>query len=267
MLQKFEFINSEIGSNQLELLTQFGIVRSNVTNNSIDIANNIFAINSSISEMITNLESNVLLVNDSIYTAVFDVSTQISIDSDNIIGNISLTYEQNEFLTELFKETMFSELLNWSGVGYNYSLIENQIDSFQFISNFRNASVELELKYLDQIEKIRMNAQDVADMMLPNLNVSYRVYSLDSNRYLDDWKPIEDNKINFGYDDYVYGDVYLDNNITSADFIIASVIIAAASIFVYYYIKKSKPLRSNENSEIEEINEVTNSYAKNIRGR
>lgn len=199
MAQNFTFLNTTIGNNQLAILTQFSIVNSNITNMSIDLMNNLLAVNSSIANMISNLESNVLLVNNSIYTAVLNVSTNLALDSNSILGNISITYMQNEFLTDLFKKTMFSELLNWTGVGYNATLITGQIDLFDFVNQYRNETLLLELRYQNQTNAMIIAAQNTASQMLPKTGVQYRVKSMATGEYLEDWTDLTNKTVELGF--------------------------------------------------------------------
>jgi hypothetical protein len=239
MGMNFTYLNSVIGTNQLDILTQFLITQSNVTNNSLNIINNVIAINSSISNLIANLANNVLLVNNSIYTAILNVSTSLALDSNNILGNLSITYQQNDFLTELFKRTMFSELLNWSGVGFNYSLIENQIDGFTFLNNYRNESLELLFRYNSTIQRLLVGAQETLTQYLPNSGTEYRIYSVSQEKYLNDWESMgsSNRTIELGF---------YDENITPEDLnieavgtvdvvvlIILIIVFVAVSLFIF----------------------------------
>ena len=198
MLQNFTFTNSQIANNQLEVLTQFSIVNSNVTNNSQSIISNLYAVNSSIANLISEMESNVLLVNDTIYSAVLDVSTNLALDSNMILGNISITYRQNEFLTELFKRTRFSDLLNWTDVGYNYSLIEDQVDAFTAVSYSYNESVNLLLEYNNHVESILLGYREPEILWLPSENVNWAIQSVATGEYLQNWTSIENKTMKYG---------------------------------------------------------------------
>lgn len=247
MAQNFTYTNSQISNNQIALLTQFGIVLSNITNNSIDIMNNIVAVNSSISNLIADLQTNVLLVNNSIYTAVLNVSTALAIDSNNILGNLTITYQQNEFLTEIFKKTMFSDLLyanvNWSLVGYNYTLLEDQIQQVQFTNNYDDQAVALLLQYQGQIDTIMMEAGGAtAEIFLPSANVTWRIRSVNTGEYLTEWEPVADNQIDFGTWDTEFPEteIVVDENITSADFLVAFAIIGATVAVYVWAVRKMK---------------------------
>lgn len=197
MAMNFTQLNSDIGVNQLAILTQFAITQSNVTNNTLNIVNNVLAINSSISNLIANLENNVLLVNNSIYTAVLDVSTSLALDSNNILGNLSITYQQNEFLTELFKKAMFSELLNWTGAGYNYSLIEDQLKTVQCVNEFNNQSIEIVFKYSNLTQSLILAAQQQLPQIMPITDVTYRILSVASGEVLRPWQNVT-NEVKIG---------------------------------------------------------------------
>jgi hypothetical protein len=123
----------------------------------------------------------------------------LAIDSNNILGNLSITYQQNEFLTELFKKTMFSELLNWSGAGYNYSLIEDQITQVSFVNNYRNEAIELLLQYESTIETVQLAAQESAQVFLPSANVTYRIKSINTGEYLTEWEDLSGTEIDLGF--------------------------------------------------------------------
>jgi len=199
MAQNFTFLNSVIDSNQLEVLTQFSIVNSNITNYSIDIMNNILAVNSTISNLITDLSSNIFLVNDSIYTAILNSTSVLSIDNTQILGNLTITFQQNEFLTNILRNALFSDLLNWTGVGYNYSIIEDQIADFEFVNNYRTDSIELILEYQNITETMILGAMESLSIILPDEDVFYRVKSISTGEYLTEWDEIDENLIDIGF--------------------------------------------------------------------
>lgn len=194
MAQNFTYLSSEIDLNQLEILTQFSIISSEISNSSTDIINSIIAVNSSICNLTNELINSVFLINNTIYTAVLNTTTAIQLQNNLILGNLWITYQQNEFLTDILKHTLFSELLDWSGVGYNYSLIADQIETVSVINNIKNESIKVLFEYQNEIEEQILGALNILDMNLPKTGVKYRIYSVANQSYLTEWEDIPDNK-------------------------------------------------------------------------
>jgi hypothetical protein len=270
--QNFTYTNSLINQNQINLLTNFAIINSNITNNSIAIQTKIETVNSTISALIASLQNNVLLMNNSIYTAILNVSTNLLLDSNSIMGNLTLVYEQNEFLTELFKATMFSDLLNWTGVGTNYSLIENQIADYTFVNNLTNQAITYLLKYQNKIETLTLAASESIPTTLPNANVQYRIKSVESGEYLTEWTNItstDNNTISWGYDETDYsGDEVTVTAVTPVDVFLVIVILGACAGVFYLSLKKYPIRKKYPTSENRAKSRVySNDPIANIRGR
>jgi hypothetical protein len=239
----FTYLFSNISQNQIEVNTNFAFVTSNITNSSMFIRTNILAINSSISQLLLDLQSNVLLVNDTIYSVVANLSINLALDSSTILGNISLTYEQNEFLTDLFKQTMFSELLNWSGVGYNYSLIKDQIQMLQFTNAYRNESVEILLKYLNLTQSLYLSSQTMLTQYLPASGVKYRIRSLATGEYLTTWESVGENKnITIGFYDEIVPATPEQVRLAITDYLLIALfgVVIAAVVSILYIKTKAE---------------------------
>jgi len=195
-----DYVSNNITDNHLEFLTNINLINNTIDQNQIELINRLLFINNSINTMALDLTNQILLVNNTIYSAILDVSTSIDFNSDNILGNISLTYQQNDFLTNLYQETMFSQLLNWSGVAYNYSLMEDRIDVWEFINDYRNDSITVFLRYGDLVDNLTITAQNSIEQYLPSEDVEYRLWSVENGEYLTDWEVLPDNKtVNFGF--------------------------------------------------------------------
>jgi len=203
----FFFLNTtiaEIGNNittNTILLNNSIFLTGNWINDSrIAILNNLMLINNTIMEGINQIYSSVYLINNSIYTAVIDMGTSLTLINNTISGNLSIILQQNDFLTDIYNKTMFSDLLNWTDVGYNFSIMEDRIDLFNFINNYRNQSVEVLLKYKDKIDSMIVSAQYNLEQWLPKQDVEYRLKSIATGEYLDEWKPLPENKtVGFGF--------------------------------------------------------------------
>ena len=195
-----DLVGNNITNNHLELLTNINFINSTIDQNQIELINRLLFINNSINTMALDLTNQIILVNNTIYSAILNVSTSIDFNSDNILGNISLTYEQNDFLTELYQTTMFSSLLNWSDVAYNYSLMEDRIDVWEFVNLYNDQAIEIQLKYGDLIETLTVSSQNTIEQYLPSSDVEYRLYSISDDKYLTEWEELPENKtVSFGF--------------------------------------------------------------------
>ncbi len=146
---------------------------------------------------------------------------------------------------------MFSELLNWTGVGSNFSLIEDQIDEFTFLNNYNDEALEILLQYEDEIKSLTLAAQDTLDLFLPSVNTSYRIKSKITGEYLTDWEELDtSNKtISFGYYEDDYSEVDLElSAVTGADLIILlqiAGIVTSLFIFMMRTVKNQTPTKSH----------------------
>jgi hypothetical protein len=244
-----DYVSNNITDNHLELLTNINFINNTMDQNQIELINRLLFINNSINQMALDLTNQIIFVNDTIYSAILSVSTSIDFNSDCILGNISLTYQQNDFLTELYKKTMFSQLLNWSDVAYNYSLMEDRIDVWEFINNYRNESVQVLLRYNDLIDNLTISAQNTIEQYLPNENVEYRLWSVANEEYLTDWVELPENRtVSFGFYEEEIPDVP-DFNAPGIWLMIILILmgcgfaIALVGYLAYRYRKKSENYR------------------------
>jgi hypothetical protein len=199
--------------------------------------------------MALDLTNQILLVNNTIYSAILDVYTSIEFNSDNILGNISLTYQQNDFLTELYKKTTFSSLLNWSDVAFNYSLMESRVDVWEFINNYKNQSIEVHLRYQDIVDNLTITAQNSIYQYLPKYDTEYNLWSVEDQEYLDEWQPLPENRtVPFGFYEETIPDIP-DFNAPNTVLMIVIILMGCGSVIAlvgylaYRYRKRSENYR------------------------
>ncbi|KKL21326.1 hypothetical protein LCGC14_2446570, partial [marine sediment metagenome] len=201
----------------------------------------------SINSIALDLTNQLIFLNNTIYSAILDVSVSIDFNSGNILGNISLTYQQNDFLTELYKQTMFSQLLNWSGSAYNYTLMEDRIDVWEFINNYKNESIQVLLRYNNLIDNLTVSAQNTISQFLPNTGVEYRLWSEELQDYISDWETLPENRsVNFGFYAEEIPDIPSFDNTSITIVLIILIFIGIISLttyFVYKYNKRVQKLK------------------------
>ncbi len=255
----FFFLNTtiaEIGNNittNTILLNNSIFLTGNWINDSrIAILNNLALINNTIMTGINQIYTSVYLINNSIYTAVIDLGTSLTLINNTISGNISIILQQNDFLTAIYNKTMFSELLNWTDVGYNFSIMEDRIDVFKFINEYRNQSVEIFLKYQNITDSLILSAQNSLNQWLPKEDVEYRLKSVATGEYLTDWKEMPENKtIDFGwYEIEIPAEPEPDLMVAPMGWMITIIIILVIvaiifGILVYYYWNKFDQCKLN----------------------
>ncbi|MFW9971345.1 MAG: hypothetical protein ACFFDF_14220, partial [Candidatus Odinarchaeota archaeon] len=212
-------IGNNITNNYILLNNSISLLDNNINDSRLAILNNLLLVNNTISNLISQVYSSIYLINNSIYTAVLDIGTSLSLVNNSISGDLSIVLQQNDFLTELYKTTMFSDLLNWTNVAGNASLIESQIDAWEFINNYRNQSIEVMLRYNNQIDTLTVSAQNTIEQFLPAEDVEYRLKSVATGEYLSDWEPLPDTKIvDFGFYEVEVPDVPLPDLVNSLTF-------------------------------------------------
>lgn len=207
-------LNSSLSSNFYSVETHLDFIDSNMTqltillendilmlNNSINsselaILTQILAINNTISQSITDLQQSVYLVNNSIYTAVAELGTTLSLVNNSIQGNLSFLLQINPELTEIYVNTMFSEYLNWST---DVDAVRDQTTTYSFINNYRDISVNLLLRYLNETESILLGAQETLNQAFIDGILEYRVFSVTSGDLLTDWTQLEETTIDIGF--------------------------------------------------------------------
>ncbi len=195
-----DLIGSNITSNYILLNNSITLTNTNINDSRITIINNLLLVNNTLSTLISDVYSAVYLINNSIYTAVVDLGAYLSLMNNTIDGNLTIILSQNDFLTEMYQMTMFSDMLNWTNIGLNTSLLTSQIDVWTLINNYINQSIEVHLRYQDLIEEITISADDLVEQYLPAEDVEYNLWSVEDEEYLDEWTALPDNKtVSFGF--------------------------------------------------------------------
>jgi hypothetical protein len=242
-------IGNNITNNYILLNNSITLANNNINDSRIAIINNLALINNTISNLISQVYSSVYMINNSIYTAVIDMGTSLSLINNSISGDLTIMLQQNDFLTELYQTTMFSDLLNWTNIGYNSSLIDSQIDVWEFINNYKNQSIEVHLRYQDIIDNLTITAQNSIFQYLPKDNTDYNLWSVEDQEYLDDWKPLPENRtVPFGFYEEVVPDIP-DFNAPNTVLMIIIILmgcgsaIALVGYLAYRYRKKSENYR------------------------
>jgi len=193
-------IGNNITDNYIMLDTTLSLIDNDINDSRIAIINNLLLVNNTISNLVSSVYSSVYMINNSIYTAVVDVGTSLTLINNTISGNLSIILEMNDALTELYRKTMFSSLLNWTNIGYNTSLIASQIDAWDFINHYKNESIEVHLRYQDIIDKLVVTANNYKTQYLPKYNTDYNLWSVKNQTYLQPWKPLPENRtVDFGF--------------------------------------------------------------------
>ena len=195
-----DLIGANITSNYILLNNSISLTNTNINDSRIAIINNLLLVNNTMSTLISDVYSAVYLINNSIYTAVVDLGTYLSLMNNTIDGNLTVILSQNEFLTEMYQMTMFSDMLNWTNIGLNTSLLTSQIDVWTLINNYKNQSIEVHLRYQDLIEELTISADDLLRQYLPATGVEYRLWSVELQEYVDGWEEMPDDMvIDFGF--------------------------------------------------------------------
>ena len=263
-------VNSTLGDLLVSQSLTLTNIQNDIGNMFVYIENNFTSLENNINVSFIDLTNIVYLVNDSIYTAVIGIESELNIINTTISGNLSLAILQNEFLTSLFQLGMFSELLNWTGAGYNSTFIANQIDVWEFINDYRNESVQILLKYQDKIDNLTLSAQNTIEQYLPKEDVEYRLKSVATGEYLSDWEELPENKtINFGF----YSEVVPFNPdpiVSSFNNIIVLIILGTGlfliAVGVALYIKKKNRELKEKNDNSDHKLQPT-SYTRNLSSR
>jgi hypothetical protein len=224
-------VNSTLGNMLVNIESTVTALGNNISTLYIFTNNSFYALNNSIQTSFTELTSTVYLINNTIFTAVQSLSMELNNINNTIMGNLSLVLRQNEYLTQIYQYTMFSDFLDWSNASRNESFIADQIETVRFLNQFTNTSAEIYLRYANQTESLLTFAQDTLTQMLPK-DTEYRVKSVRTGEYLGEWKPVN-KTISFGYDDKEYGEETL-SGISVVDVVIALIItVGFIGIFVY----------------------------------
>lgn len=215
-------IGDNITSNYVLLNNSLNIQNSMINQSQINILNQLMLINSSIMDSITEMYNSVYMINNSLYTATIDLGTALSLQNNNIMGNLSFYIEKNPELNEIYTNTLFSENLTFSR---DVDFVRSQTDGYNFLNQFTNQSLEVQLKYGNKVKSLQLGSDDVINQAIKNTGVEYRAKSIETGEYLENWTILDNQSIKWGYrtDTYVPQEVVVQNGISSADFIIAVV--------------------------------------------
>jgi hypothetical protein len=231
-------IGNNITDNYILINNTLNTLDSNINDSRLAIMNNLAYVNNSITNYISKVENSVYMINNSIYSAVVGMNTELRLINNSIQGNLSIMLSQNEFLTDIYNKTMFSDMLNWTGAATDYTKIAEQTDAYTFINNYRNQSVEIMLKYEDKIESLEVTAQNQLDQFLPKQNVSYRLKSVETGEYLNNWTEIQNKTVDFGFyekDVPMDPEPFITNIQTILIGFITAVVIVVIIITIYAY--------------------------------
>jgi len=259
-------IGSNIDDYYILLNNSLNLIGNNITNAQLAIINNLMLVNNSISNMLTEIYTSVFLINNSIYTAVLDLGTYLSLINNTISGDLSIVLEQNDFLTELYKMTMFSELLNWTGVGTNTTMLADQVDAWDFINNYKDDAITVFLKYQDKIENLTVSAQNTITQFLPDDDVEYRLYSVANDEYLNEWTALPENKtVDFGFFE---ADLPVDPEDYLKDYMaifVAFTVLMVAFLVIVVFIRRARKIgeEPSKKQKKEEVKTYKKNYAFN----
>ncbi|MHA1585221.1 MAG: hypothetical protein ACTSWL_08200, partial [Promethearchaeota archaeon] len=234
------FINTQLSAVQTSIANQIYILNTSISYMQNNISTEINSMQDNITGQFNQLSQNVYLINGSIYSYIATLDQSLNISNTQIMGNQEIMISMNQYLTQLYQKTLFSEFLNWTGTAYNQTYIDEQIQQVKFTNLWQNQSVMLLLKYNDQIKQYQINMQKDFEQFMPKEGVSYAVESLNGT-LLEDWQEVKNKSISFGMFEETYVPSELTvNGVSSADFIIAFIIIIAASIMVFLTMKAFK---------------------------
>jgi len=95
---------------------------------------------------------------------------------------------------------MFSEYLDWTNATIDSDYIIDQTLYVDILNEYNDESLEIFFKYLNETESLVIAAQTTLSQLIPSENVTYRVKSLETGEFLDDWKIIPENQtIDLGF--------------------------------------------------------------------
>lgn len=247
-------VNSSFHMSMIDLNTNITQQTNNISNQVITLNNDLWLLNNTIMNAVQNLQSGVYLVNNSIYTAVNNISIDLFLMNNTIAGNLSTMFQMSPELTAIYTNTWFSENLTWDP---NPDNVRNQTEIYNIVNKYRNESAILQIEYQNLIKELVLTGNEPINQMMldyQQYNMSYRVLSLDKKTELEEWKPIDNSTISFGYwdDEYPETDVKVQQNITSADFIVISVILILCVLGYIAIVKNMGPITKSSKIKINE---------------
>lgn len=189
-------VNSSLGNLLLSQNVTLTNIANDIDNVYIYQQNQFTSLNNLVNTSFIDLNTSVYMVNNSIYTSVNALSTQLSLVNNSISGNMSLLLQLSPQLTAIYTNTLFSEFLNWS---QNPDAVMAQTELVNFINQYRNESVLLQLKYQNEIRNLTIAAQESINQAMIDHDVDYQVLSLSDNAILQEWQPLLNNTIELGF--------------------------------------------------------------------
>jgi hypothetical protein len=151
--------------------------------------------------------------------------------------------------------------LDWTNATRDASFITSQVDTFTFINQFKNESIEFLFRYNNLTDTLLVGADDITNELLPNSGVQVRVWSAARGEYLTTWQPL--NETNFGgwYEPDLPPEIDV-NAFTLSSFIIISAIIAITILCVVGIVRLVNKKKYTKNSTIPENEEKTSRIGK-----
>ena len=190
-------INSSINSQFIDISSSISNVNSTMLAQFISMNASIYEVGNWINTSYVDLNASVYLVNNSIYNAVSVVSASLFQINNTMNSSVTLLLVNSNYLTQIFQRSMFPGMLNWSK---QYNITEDLL-YIPFVNQFKNDTIEVEMRYLEEIDKIQVSAQNQIEKFVPKEGTDYRIYSVSKQEYLTDWEPItpETKNVTFGY--------------------------------------------------------------------
>jgi len=131
-----------------------------------------------------------------------DILLVTSNNTLNSIANLSNSIMTlSTYLTQLYQNAMFSNLLNWTDIARDYTFIQNYIDTWTFLNNYKNDTIVIEFYFEGTYEKIYLQPQEQISHILPKENVNYRAINEVTGEVIQNWNSLENAtaKIEFGF--------------------------------------------------------------------
>jgi hypothetical protein len=232
-------INSTLGTQLLYQSLNMTAIGNNISTLYAYTGTKFTIMQNNINHSFSDINSSIYLMNNSIYTSVQSVSASLTNINNSISGNMSILVQLNGELTDLYRESQFRDYLDWTNASINSTYVKNQLDVVKVINQYRNQSLEYQLKYNGVVETLQMAASESKTKFMPKTNVTYRVKSLRTGEYLTDWKPISNKTIDYGtFEDPAVSNPTLEG-VTGVDFLVSLSILLIAIVLSIYYMNKA----------------------------
>jgi hypothetical protein len=255
-------MNSSFGDMLINNQLSLNAIQNNITTLYIYQNGNFTQISNDINTSFTELNNSIFLTNNSIYTGVQIIEANLVNMENNITGTFTQQLALNPELTAILVKTYFSEYLNWST---NATELRNQIDTYNFVNNFRNESLMLQLEYQNKIQNMSIERTPL-NLDILNQGVKYRV-TFANGTELNDWEDLSEKKIEFGNYTEILPATPADLNAEYNDWIlVVSVLIsiAIASVIVVLLVMQRQ---SKNKRRIEILDTSTRTYRPSDFGK